>query len=1114
VAAERTTTRQPAAADRRPVRPAPAPRAAPEPRATSPVRRLQERVGAQGMRALVGRLAAGPGRTAPTSGPAAPTTPARPQATLAPSSAALPASLRTAAGAGEPLPPTARLSLERSLGVDLGAVRVHQDAAARDAVGRIGARAVAHGSRIFLGPGERATDQRLMAHEVAHVVQQQAAPVVQRKARAASRSDPFEREADRVADAVGRGAPITVTGRTGTARPQFLLGWIVDRALGVIKDAANLLPGFRLFTIVLGVNPIDMSRVDRSPANILRGLVEVIPGGALIVQALENYGVFDRAGAWAEQQIRTLGMAGDAIRQALMRFAETVSAGDLVPPSGLWDRAKRIFTDPIGRMIGFVRGLASGFVGLVKDAILRPLAGLASRTPGWNLLIAVLGTNPVTGEPVPRNADTLIGGFMKLIGKEEVWENLKRANAVPRAWAWFQGALAGALAFVRAIPSQFMAALRSLEIADLVLLPRAFARVAAVFAGFVGQFISWAGGQVLRLLQIIFEVVAPGVMPYLQRAAGAFRTIIENPARFVGYLVRAGAQGFRQFAANFLTHLRAALIGWLTGTLSGAASYIPRAFTFVEILKFVLSVLGLTWQNIRQKLVRVIGEPTVRALETGFELVRRLVTEGPAGAWQQIQEGIGNLREMVVEQATSFVQSRVVQAAITTLLASLTPVGGFIRAVIATYDTIMFFVQRLSQIGQVAAAFIDSIAAIAAGNITAAANRVEQTLARTLTLVISFLAQIARVGDVGRAILNIVNRVRAQIDRALDRVVGWILAGAKRLFATASGKGKPSSAGEIQKRLDDAIATAKRALAKFAGRRVGAVVLRPLLTATRLRYRLSTLEPVRKGDNWYIRAEVNPAKEEDTGVKADSPEAKTLVKSAKQLAAAAKRAAENGAKAYESGLARESARRAQEVARPDAVPLPTKREGEEAGPGLDIATLRQEGGQDVLEITEVKAGTSPRTVKSRSSSRLAPEGTPQIQVKPGRGQAALTASDPVVARQVVRKEAVLVQGARLVQNQLSAITENINANLNKMFSRMREAVQSGKLDPKVLTRVQAILNGQGGIMRFVIDIQKGSSMSSEQLNAAHALIRAAFDMLMEKAEDIETKLEIVVRDQE
>ncbi len=58
-----------------------------------------------------------------------------------------------------------------------------------------------------------------------------------------------------------------------------------------------------------------------------------------------------------------------------------------------------------------------------------PLAKLAEGTRGYDLLKAVLGKDPITGEPVPRTAETLIGGFMKLIGQEEVWENMKKANA-------------------------------------------------------------------------------------------------------------------------------------------------------------------------------------------------------------------------------------------------------------------------------------------------------------------------------------------------------------------------------------------------------------------------------------------------------------------------------------------------------------------------------------------------------------------------------------------------------------------------------------------------------------------------------------------------------------
>ena len=105
----------------------------------------------------------------------------------------------------------------------------------------------------------------------------------------------------------------------------------------------------------------------------------------------------------------------------------------------------------------------------------------------------------------------------------------------------------------------------------------------------------------------------------------------------------------------------------------------------------------------------------------------------------------------------------------------------------------MFFVERLRQIGQVVAAFIDSIAAIAAGTIGAAANRVEQTMAGLLTLVISFLARIAGLGKVSDAVVGVVKKIRAPIDKALDKVVEWIVTMAKKvgkLFGGGGGGGE------------------------------------------------------------------------------------------------------------------------------------------------------------------------------------------------------------------------------------------------------------------------------------------------------------------------------------
>jgi hypothetical protein len=82
-------------------------------------------------------------------------------------------------GPGAPLPGGTRGTLESRMGVDLGGVRVHDGADAQNSAERMHARAFTHGRDIWVGRGESASDTRLMAHEVTHVLQQDG--VVRRK---------------------------------------------------------------------------------------------------------------------------------------------------------------------------------------------------------------------------------------------------------------------------------------------------------------------------------------------------------------------------------------------------------------------------------------------------------------------------------------------------------------------------------------------------------------------------------------------------------------------------------------------------------------------------------------------------------------------------------------------------------------------------------------------------------------------------------------------------------------------------------------------------------------------------------------------------------------------
>lgn len=93
---------------------------------------------------------------------------------------------RTLASPGSALDTTTRSAMERTFATDFSSVRVHHDATAAAGARELGARAYALGRDVVFGAGAYAPHtldgRRLIAHELAHVVQQRGGePVIQRE---------------------------------------------------------------------------------------------------------------------------------------------------------------------------------------------------------------------------------------------------------------------------------------------------------------------------------------------------------------------------------------------------------------------------------------------------------------------------------------------------------------------------------------------------------------------------------------------------------------------------------------------------------------------------------------------------------------------------------------------------------------------------------------------------------------------------------------------------------------------------------------------------------------------------------------------------------------------
>jgi hypothetical protein len=81
---------------------------------------------------------------------------------------------REKSGSGKPLPPEVREAAEKAFGADFSKVRIHEDPSVAQLAKETGARAYVTGHDIVFAPGA-SSDKKLLAHELAHVVQQKGA---------------------------------------------------------------------------------------------------------------------------------------------------------------------------------------------------------------------------------------------------------------------------------------------------------------------------------------------------------------------------------------------------------------------------------------------------------------------------------------------------------------------------------------------------------------------------------------------------------------------------------------------------------------------------------------------------------------------------------------------------------------------------------------------------------------------------------------------------------------------------------------------------------------------------------------------------------------------------
>ncbi len=269
--------------------------------------------------------------------------------------------------------------------------------------------------------------------------------------------------------------------------------------------------------------------------------------------------------------------------------------------------------------------------------------------------------------------------------------------------------------------------------------------------------------------------------------------IMDDPIGFAANLFKGIGQGIDAFKANIQQHLFGGFIQWLTGAMGPMGITIPKdIFSLKGIFNLVMQVLGLSWDYMRKKAVKLLGEPVVKAMEFGLEMFKIIKDKGIDGIWEYIKDKFADLKETVIEAIKEMLITQVLEAGIKWMIGLLIPGAGFIKAIMAIKDIIVFFVESALML---IPALIESIRAMASGSVAGVAKAIEKGLGLLVPLVINLFAKLIGLGGLAKKVQKIIKRIRKRIDKAINKLIKK----ARKAFKGLVKKGKAKVKGAISK---------------------------------------------------------------------------------------------------------------------------------------------------------------------------------------------------------------------------------------------------------------------------------------------------------------------------
>ncbi len=509
-------------------------------------------------------------------------------------------------GSGRPLPAEARRRIEPHLGANLSGVRLHTGPRANRAAGSLQARAFTYRHHIFLNRAESSRDTRLLAHEATHVVQQGAA--VQRLPQPGLAPPPLQR------------------------MPAF----IADE----LASYARHIPGYTLFTVIIGFNPLTGSRVERTAMNLVEGVMGLVPFGTAIFDKLRELEILQQAFGFIDEQLTRFDLSLSRLERLLEEAYEEMDFLRLDPFDYNLGVLTRKFSDLLNDVRQFAESLVTAVVEMIKEAAIGLAEDLLAENRAWALIKKILKYDPLRDEPVEATTVEILEDFLLLIGKEQELDQMRQRGTLAETAAWLETQFALFVSLLAELRGLIGAAWEAIQPENLPNLMTNLQSLAVQAGGFLQRVWDFATTVAAQVLALIKNALLSWLSDFAHQVPGFHLvTVLLGRNPFTNEPVPRTAENIIR---GFITLLPGGNEKYeqlqQTGTIAQAAQRIEGAMESLGISwDFIVGLFTGIWESLSiqdlidpigafQRIVDQFGEPIGRLFAFIQVVLREIMT--------------------------------------------------------------------------------------------------------------------------------------------------------------------------------------------------------------------------------------------------------------------------------------------------------------------------------------------------------------------------------------------------------------------------------------------------------------------------------------------------------